>query len=109
MGPYIKYDRNLGGRGGWRIAVSIRNSDVMLFSNNDICSQGGGGGQKRPKNAVILNVWPLAVKGNSQIHHQSVVTNLTCSSFELVNVLRESSIFLYLLSYVGLENHPVSF
>ena len=29
---YIKYDRNPGVRGGWGIAVSICNSDVMVFS-----------------------------------------------------------------------------
>ena len=42
-GTYIKYDRNLGGRGCWWIAVSISNSDIMLHSNNDIILQGGGG------------------------------------------------------------------
>ena len=38
----------------------------MLFSNNDVILQSeGGGGQKRPKNAVILNVWPLNRMGNT--------------------------------------------
>ena len=43
MGPYIKYDRRLWGRGGWWITVSISNSDVILFSNNDIILQSEGG------------------------------------------------------------------
>ena len=43
MGPYIKYDRSLGGEGWW-IAVSISRdklvpdvsySDIMPFSNNE--------------------------------------------------------------------------
>ena len=55
MGPQIKYDRNLGGR--WRIAVSIGDGDVMLFSNNDVILQSEGGGVKIGlKIAVILNV-----------------------------------------------------
>ena len=34
----------------------------MLFSNNGIILQSeGGGGQKRPKNCVILNAWPIVV------------------------------------------------
>jgi len=38
----------------------ITNSDAKLFSNNDVILQSeGGGGKKRPKIAVILNVWPL--------------------------------------------------
>ena len=49
-GSYIKFDCNLG-EGGWEIAVTISNIDVMLFSNNGVILQSeGGGGQKRPKN-----------------------------------------------------------
>ena len=56
LGPYIKYDRNLGGRGGWWIAVSISNSDVILFSNNDIIlqSEGGRGSKKAKKLRTYL-------------------------------------------------------
>ena len=53
-GPYIKYDRNLGG-----IAVSISNSDVMLFTNVILQSEGVKKGQQI---AVILNVWPLIAR-----------------------------------------------
>ena len=38
--------------GGWRIAVSISNSDVMLFSNSDIILKGEGF-KKGQKIAVI--------------------------------------------------------
>ena len=54
MGPQIKYDRNLGGR--WRIAVSIGDGDVMIFSNNVILQSEGGGVKIGLKIAVILNV-----------------------------------------------------
>ena len=58
--PYIKYDRNLGGRGGWWIAVSISNSDILLSSNNDVILQSeGGGGKKAQRIAIILIVWLL--------------------------------------------------
>ena len=36
MGSYIKNDRNLGGGGGWQIADTISNSDVIVLSNNDV-------------------------------------------------------------------------
>ena len=62
MGPYIKYDRKLGGGGVWQIAVSNSNCDVMLFSNNGIILQSEGEGVKKgQKIAVILNAWPLVV------------------------------------------------
>ena len=36
------------------------NGDVTLLSNNEVILQSeGGGGQKRLKIAVILDVWPL--------------------------------------------------
>ena len=47
--PYIKYDLNLGGRGG--LLQSVRH--IRLFSNNDFVLQSeGGGGPKRPKNCA---------------------------------------------------------
>ena len=47
--PNIKYNRK--GEGGWQIAVSISNSDVMLLSNKDIILQGERGrGSKKAKN-----------------------------------------------------------
>ena len=52
-GPYIKY-RNLGGRVGWWIAVSISNGDVMLFSNNEVILQSEGGGGSGAKKAQKL-------------------------------------------------------
>ena len=60
-GPYIKYDRNLGGRGGWWIAVSISNSDIILFSNNDVIlqSEGGRGSKKAQKLRSYLMYGPL--------------------------------------------------
>ena len=37
----------------------MSNSDVMLFSKNDVILQSEGEGVKKgPKIAVILNVWP---------------------------------------------------
>ena len=43
------------GEGGWRIAVSNINCDVMLFSNNDIILQSEGEGvKKRPKNGPYM-------------------------------------------------------
>ena len=65
MGPYIKYDRNLEG-GGWggQIAVSISNSEVMLFSNHDIILQSeGGGGEKAKKCSHTHIMYDPATEG----------------------------------------------
>ena len=50
------------GEGGWWFAVSIRDSDVMIFSNNNVIlhSEEGRGSKKGQKIVVILNVWPLS-------------------------------------------------
>ena len=38
----------------------LSNSDILLFSKNDVILQSeGGGGRKRPKNAVIIMYGPL--------------------------------------------------
>ena len=53
QGPYIKYE------GGWWIAVSISNSYVMLFRNNDVILWlEGGWGQKRPN---CSHTWCMAL------------------------------------------------
>ena len=47
--------------GDWQTVVTVRNSNFMLFSNNDVILRSEGEGVKNAKNAVILNVWSLII------------------------------------------------
>ena len=61
---HIKYDRNLErerGGGSKLHSVYVTVISWYLVIMTSFCSQGGEG-QNRPKNAVILNVCPVAQK-----------------------------------------------
>ena len=64
-GPYIKYDCNLGGRGGWWIAVSISNSDAMQFNNNDVILQSEGEGVKKATKLRSNWLYGLQIQENA--------------------------------------------